>query len=32
MTDGHALLRAIEANPEEDTPRLAYAEPVTVGR
>lgn len=26
MTDGYALLRAIEANPEEDTPRLAYAD------
>jgi uncharacterized protein (TIGR02996 family) len=26
MTDGYALLRAIEAHPEEDTPRLAYAD------
>jgi uncharacterized protein (TIGR02996 family) len=26
MTDGYALLRAIEANPDEDTPRLAYAD------
>jgi uncharacterized protein (TIGR02996 family) len=26
MNDGYALLRAIEANPEEDTPRLAYAD------
>jgi uncharacterized protein (TIGR02996 family) len=26
MTDGSALLRAIEASPEEDTPRLAYAD------
>lgn len=26
MSDGYALLRAIEANPEEDTPRLAYAD------
>jgi uncharacterized protein (TIGR02996 family) len=26
MTDGYALLRAIEANPDEDTPRLLYAD------
>ena len=26
MTDGYALLRAIEASPGEDTPRLAYAD------
>jgi uncharacterized protein (TIGR02996 family) len=26
MTDGDALLRAIQAEPEEDTPRLAYAD------
>ena len=26
MTDGYALLRAIETNPDEDTPRLAYAD------
>jgi uncharacterized protein (TIGR02996 family) len=26
MTDGYALLRAIEANPAEDTPRLVYAD------
>jgi uncharacterized protein (TIGR02996 family) len=26
VSDGYALLRAIEANPEEDTPRLAYAD------
>jgi uncharacterized protein (TIGR02996 family) len=26
MNDGYALLRAIEANPDEDTPRLVYAD------
>src|SRR5262245_7442868 len=26
MTDGAALLEAIRANPDEDTPRLAYAD------
>ena len=26
MSDGYALLRAIEAAPDEDTPRLAYAD------
>jgi uncharacterized protein (TIGR02996 family) len=26
MTDGYALLRAIEADPEDDTPRLVYAD------
>ncbi len=26
MDDGYALLRAIEAEPDEDTPRLAYAD------
>ncbi|MBY0459916.1 MAG: TIGR02996 domain-containing protein [Gemmataceae bacterium] len=26
MTDGYALLRAIEEQPDEDTPRLAYAD------
>ena len=26
MDDGYALLRAIEADPDEDTPRLAYAD------
>jgi uncharacterized protein (TIGR02996 family) len=26
MTDGYALLRAIEANSDEDTPRLASAD------
>ena len=26
MTDGEALLRAVLANPEEDTPRLVYAD------
>jgi uncharacterized protein (TIGR02996 family) len=26
VDDGYALLRAIEANPDEDTPRLAYAD------
>jgi uncharacterized protein (TIGR02996 family) len=26
MTDGYALLRAIEAHPDDDTPRLVYAD------
>jgi uncharacterized protein (TIGR02996 family) len=26
MTDGYALLRAIEADPDDDTPRLVYAD------
>jgi uncharacterized protein (TIGR02996 family) len=26
MTDGYALLRAIEAEPDDDTPRFVYAD------